>query len=163
MKVNYIIPTLGRETITRTIESIINEDLNANILVRSVGTASQNRNKALKEMPNSDWVGFIDDDDFYSSGYLSELDNEFDIVVVRMNQYGGFIPRYENESLVYGNVGINFFIKTDFYNKNFFLFDDLGHGEDWRFIEQHLKFNPKIKVTKDVYYNAPTRGNNQIN
>ena len=104
----------------------------------------------------------MDDDDFYSKSYLNELDNEFDIIVVRMNQYGRFIPSYENESLCYGNVGINFFIKMDFYIKNNILFDNLGHGEDWRFIEQHLKYNPKIKVTKDVFYNAPLRGDNQV-
>ena len=58
MNVNYIIPTLGRKTINRTIESILDEDLNANILVRSVGTASENRNRGLKDMNiGLDWIG----------------------------------------------------------------------------------------------------------
>jgi len=155
MKKNtYIIPTIGRKSLERTVDSIKSEDFNAEILICKNGTAGENRNKGL-ELAIGDWIFFIDDDDYYSAGYLNEIDDEFDIVVFRMSQQGKIIPSYENENLVFGNVGINFAIKKSFYDKLKIKFNHTGFGEDWAFLKQYLALNPKIKITKDIYYNAP--------
>lgn len=167
MNITYIIPTVGRKSITNTINSILNEDKNARILIQRGSTAGKNRNSILSiellsnQLDNikSDFIAFIDDDDFYNEGYLSQIDNDFDIIVMRMNQGGLIIPSYSNE-LRKANVGINFIVKTEFLKKiiiknniidDYFLFDE-GHAEDWRFLEKLLRFNPKVKITDDVYY-----------
>ena len=150
----YIIPSIGRETIKHTISSIEDEDPTAEILVCKGGTASENRNLGLEDV-NGEWIFFIDDDDFYSPGYLSEIDDSLDIVVFRMIQHGRVIPRYEDERLVEGNVGINFAIKKSFYEKLNLKFINLPIAEDWEFLKQYLQINPKVKITKDIYYNAP--------
>lgn len=150
----YIIPSVGRPTLTRTIKSIIDEDNNAQIIVNNNGTAGENRNKGL-EQANGTWLFFIDDDDFYSEGYLSEIDQYHDIVVFRMMQHDRVIPSYENSKLQLGNVGINFAIKKSFYDKIKAKFRNFGFAEDWFFLEQYLKLNPKVKITDKIYYNAP--------
>jgi glycosyltransferase involved in cell wall biosynthesis len=166
MRITYIIPTVGRSTISNTISSILAEDKNARIIVERNGTAGENRNKALLlEMTSTyiptvspDWIAFIDDDDFYNPGYLKEIDNEYDIIVMRMSQNGVNIPRDNN--LRFGNVGINFMVKTSFLRNSLInnnvielksLFDN-SHGEDWRFIEGLLKHNAKVKITDKVFY-----------
>lgn len=167
MNITYIIPTVGRTSISNTIQSILNEDKNARILIQRGGKAGTNRNLAMimelvsseLEFIKSEYICFIDDDDFYSEGYLTQFDLEYDLIILRMNQNGTIIPREDN-ILRGGNVGINFAIKTEFLknicinNGNFnttYLFDD-NPGEDWRFLERILNYNPKIKITDDVYY-----------
>lgn len=149
----YIVPTVERETLGRTLDSIRNEDPDGQILVCKGGSAAVNRNLGLKNA-TGDWIFFIDDDDFYSEGYLSEVDESFDIIIFRMKMGHLIIPRLENETIVKGNVGINFAIKTEFYKKLNAEFVN-QFCEDWYFLEQYLKLNPKIKITEKVYYNAP--------
>lgn len=167
MRVTYIIPTVGRKSISKTVESILSEDPYAKISIQRGGTASENRNILLlsdiiynQTLENhSDWICFIDDDDYYAPGYLFELDTNYDMVVFRMNQAGTIIPR--NEQLYAGNIGINFAIKSSVIGKIImqdgtidtrFLFDNEGHAEDWRFIEKILEYKPRVKITKDVFY-----------
>jgi glycosyltransferase involved in cell wall biosynthesis len=150
----YIIPTIGRETLQRTIDSINREDPNSEKLICRGGTAGENRNKGL-EQASGTWLFFIDDDDYYSPGYLSEIDQCHDIVVFRMMQHGRVIPSYENNTLQPGNVGINFAIKKSFYEKLKAKFRNFGFAEDWFFLEQYLKLNPRVKITDKIYYNAP--------
>jgi hypothetical protein len=169
MNITYIIPTVGRTSISNTIQSILNEDKTAKILIQRGGTAGKNRNLSMmmeiisNEMDfiQTDFIAFIDDDDFYSPGYLQQIDLDYDLIVMRMNQNGTIIPRPDNV-LRGGNVGINFVIKLDLLRKVFindgnfnteYLFDDYP-GEDWRFLEKILQYNPKVKITEDVYYNC---------
>lgn len=167
MNITYIIPTVGRPSIQNTIQSILNEDKNARILIQRGGTAGKNRNLTMMmelvsselDFIESDFISFIDDDDFYNEGYLTQIDSNYDLIVMRMNQNGTIIPRQDN-ILRGGNVGINFVIKTEFLKKicindgifnTEYLFDD-HPGEDWRFLEKILKYNPTVKITDDVYY-----------
>lgn len=154
---NYIIPTLNRPTLDRAIVSIIDEDTNANIIINSDGaSAGENRNKALKRVSEEhEWIIFLDDDDFLGPGYLKQLDSDYQIVIFRMLQNGVTIPRRDDERLYFGNVGINFAIKTRHYLQRPIKFDSDGHGEDWRFFERLLAFEPKIKITNGVFYHAP--------
>lgn len=155
---NYIIPTLNRSSLKRAVNSILKNDTNANIIINSSeNSASSNRNEALKRIDiGLKWIIFLDDDDYLSDGYLSELDCDADIVVFRMDQGGRIIPHPQRNELVGGNVGINFAITTEFYQKLQLEFDDLGHGEDFRFLQKYLELNPKVKITDQTYYNAPT-------
>ena len=53
-------------------------------------------------------------------------------------------------------MGINYAVKTEFYLKHKFLFDNKGHEEDWRFLSKMLNHTNKTKVTDKIYYMAPS-------
>ena len=155
MKIDIIIPTIGRSTIERAALSTLHPDINVNTLICGTEScAGFNRNKCLEKVTDSDWIVFVDDDDYLSTDYHKELDDVYDIVVLRMRQNQTIVPRYGDNTLRFGNVGINIAISTDFYKRTGAAFST-GHGEDWNFVEQLLKFNPKVKVTDDIFYNAP--------
>jgi len=165
MKIDYIIPTINRPSLKKTIASIKDENIDHNILIcDSQKSAGENRNKCLKEVKNSDWIIFVDDDDYLKKGHSLELDDNFNIVILKMDQEGKILPdinkkgygRYSNTCLFKGNVGINFAIKTSFYLKYKYKFDTDGLAEDWRFLEMFIQKTNKIKITDQVYYIAPS-------
>lgn len=165
--VTYIIPTLNRDSLSNSLKSILNEDPFAKIIIKQGTTAGENRNSGILSelmcawtgVSPSDWIVFLDDDDILSPGYLDQLDDTYDIVVLKMLQNGVVIPR--NSNLVAGNVGINFAIRTSYLkdicitdsnlNTNY-LFDSLGHEEDWRFLNKLLQHKPRVKITDSVFY-----------
>ncbi len=71
-----------------------------------------------------------------------------------MMQHGPIIPDVTNE-LHISNVGINFAMRRTLWEKEKPMFDDGKMEEDWRFLERLLALSPKVKVTEDVFYNAP--------
>lgn len=95
----YIIPTIGRESIHRAIKSIVAEDKSATIIIENRGnSAGQNRNMALRRVPNNiEWIMFLDDDDYLLPGFKSEIDNDYDIIVFTMNRKGKIIPVPKNK------------------------------------------------------------------
>lgn len=158
---------MNRTSLPTSIYSILSQDPIARIVLQQGGTVGENRNSGLlsEVITNtvvegySNWIAFLDDDDFYREGYLAEVDNSYDLIVMKMLQNGVEIPR--NSNLVGGNVGINFMISTSFLSKimlekgeldTSYLFDSLGHAEDWRFLEKILQHNPRVKITDKVYY-----------
>ena len=158
MKIDYIIPTLYRPTLSRTIASIQSEGREHNLFICGTQkSAGENRNECLKQVKTSDWVVFVDDDDYLKNGHKKVLSEsqDCDVVILRMKQGENIIPRYENRVIESGNVGINFALKTEFYLKHKFLFDNQGHEEDWRFLTKVLTKTKKIKVTDNIYYIAP--------
>ena len=166
MKIDYIIPTLNRESLKRSIESIKQEKIDHNILICDTeNSAGGNRNKSLEKVKNSEWIIFLDDDDYLVKGHSLELDDNFNIVIFTMNQEGKIKPNtnlkginhgYKTPSCLFkGNVGINYAIKTSFYLKYNYKFDTLGLGEDFRFLKMHLEKTSKIKITEKVFYHAP--------
>ena len=151
---SYIIPTIGRETIGRTVHAILKEDPLAQILICNGGqSAGENRNKGLVQA-KGEWIVFCDDDDFLNPGYLQQLSTDADLVVFRMMQHGRIIPDITNELRI-SNVGINFAMRRSLWEKEKPMFDDGKMEEDWRFLERLLSLSPKVKVTNDVFYNAP--------
>ena len=164
MKIDYIIPTINRPTLKRSIESIKQEKIDDNILICDTeNSAGENRNKCLEKVKDSDWIIFLDDDDYLVKGHSLELDNDFDIVILTMKQDGKVKPdinkrgygKYSNTCLFKSNVGINFAIKTSFYLKYNYNFDAGKIEEDFRFLKMYLEKTSKIKITDKVYYHAP--------
>ena len=155
-KILYIIPTIQRKSVYRTIQSIHDNDPNSTIVIASGGGVGDNRNTGLKMAIDEefDWIGFIDDDDYYSPDYLKEFDDNYDIIIFKMNRNDEILP---TDELIYGTVGISYFIKGSFYRYAFHRFDN-KHAQDWRFLEKHLKRTDKVKITDSVYYNAPEYG-----
>ena len=161
-----IIPTIGRETLERAIDSITRESCAYSLIPLPVigGTAGENRNKGLQicEIIKPYWITFLDDDDYYNWDWIDELwDSEDDIVIFRMKQNEAIIPN-ETDELRFGNVGINFALNMNRIKwEDLPKFDNDGEGEDWRFLEQLLEKYPKVKITKDIYYVAEKRNYNQ--
>ena len=170
MTIDYIIPTLYRTTLSRTIASIQREKVSHNLLI--FGTkdcAGYNRNEGLKKVNDSDWIVFLDDDDYLNKGFSKQLDNNFDIVVLRMSQDASnpfyppkVIPRIEDSKLYSGNVGCNFAIKTSLYLKHKWMFDVSAKNPDWNFLKKALAETNKTKVTNEIYYVAPMGGYNKL-
>jgi hypothetical protein len=162
-----IIPTIGRDTLERAFESVISEAIDFGNEVSCIpvigGTAGENRNKGIQiaKALNADWITFLDDDDYYKDLWSEQLDNDYDIVVLRMKQGEAIIPN-ETDKLRFGNVGINFALNMSRIKwEDLPKFDNDGEGEDWRFLEQLLEKYPKVKITKDIYYVAEKRNYNQ--
>ena len=182
MKIDFIVPTLYRDTLASAIESIDREvphrknvdgtDLNLNILVEGSvkdKTGIGNRNSGLSKVKDSDWIVFLDDDDWLLKGFSKELDSEYDIVVLRMlqsynNPYAipKLIPPYhiKSEELKAGWCGCNIAIKTSFYLKHKIKVNNVK-SPDWDFLERLLKETDKVKITPGIYYMAPLGGYNK--
>lgn len=159
--VAVIIPTIGRESLHRAIDSV--RDNRGVALVEQNGTAGENRNKGIKtaKFYSAQWVSFLDDDDYYNDGWDFELDNDYDIVIFRMRQGEAIIPDATDE-LRFSNVGINFALNMNRIKwEDLPEFDSDGEGEDWRFLEKLLQKYNKVKITKDIYYVAEKRSYNQ--
>lgn len=163
-----IIPTIGRDTLKKAINSVVLGSTYDNWvtfpIVETGGTAGDNRNNGLKKakLIKPDWITFLDDDDFYDYNWANELDWDIsDIVIFRMKQENKIIPDKTNE-LRFGNVGINFALNMNRIKwEDLPEFDSNGEGEDWRFLEQLLQKYNKVKITDEIYYVAPKRSYNQ--
>jgi glycosyltransferase involved in cell wall biosynthesis len=172
MKIDYIIPTLYRDTLNRAVSSIKQEGTEHNILICGDvldGRGCGNRNKGLEKVNDSEWIIFLDDDDYLKKGFSKQLDNNFDIVVLRMSQNASnqfslpkVIPSHEDSRLYSGNVGCNFAIKTSFYLKHKWMFSVSAKNPDWDFLERAIHNTDKIKLTDDIYYVAPMGGYNKL-
>jgi hypothetical protein len=166
-----IIPTIGRETLKRAVESVIcNNDTYEYYdkkpyipIIENNGTAGQNRNNGINKAKvlDPDWVTFLDDDDYYEEDWELNVNNDYDIIIFRMKQGDLIIPDATDE-LRFANVGINFALNMNRIKwEDLPKFDSNGEGEDWRFLEQLLEKYPKVKITKDIYYVAEKRSYNQ--
>lgn len=180
--ITFIIPSLNRDTITRTINSLLNQtsddwkciliydgvdgiefnDSRIKILkikkTGLVGPANGQsglvRNVGIKQV-NTEWIGFLDDDDTVHPDYvktLIEKYQDYDFVVWRMNYFGGkTLPPPNNNDLVFGGVGISFCYKNKFDN---LFFDNNRDGEDFDFLSKLKKLTSNWVITPEVYYNV---------
>ena len=179
--ITFIIPTIGRTTLTRTVNSLINQtnsEWNAIIIFDGIekiefpdkritsisipktgkegaihGESGLVRNAVLK-LVDTEWVGFLDDDDTIHAEYVEKLKTDFidnDFVIWRMKfKNGNIIPRPNNNTLRFGNVGISFC-----YNRNkigTIYFKTNRNGEDFDMISQLINKSSNYTVTKDSYY-----------
>ena len=181
MKIDVIIPTIYRSTLDRAIKSIETEvpyrkevdgtDINLNILVEGDikdGRGVGNRNSGLSKVKDSDWIVFLDDDDWMMKGFSVELDNEYDIVVLRMfsnynNPYEPYKltpPYWQKDNELEWLAGTNIAVKTSFYLKHKIKVNNVK-SPDWDFLERLLKETDKVKITPGIYYMAPLGGYNK--
>tara|TARA_Y100001972_G_C7590521_1_gene296004 strand:- start:301 stop:846 length:546 start_codon:yes stop_codon:yes gene_type:complete len=173
MKIDFIIPTLYRDTLGRAISSIEEENIDHNLLItgkfKKDGRGVENRNNSLKKVKGSEWIIFLDDDDWLLKGFSKELDRKYDIVILRMLQsYNNpyfppkLVPPYhiKPEELDYGLCGCNIAVKTSFYLKHKIKVRDVK-CPDFDFLERLLKETDKVKITPGIYYMAPLGGYNK--
>ena len=104
---------------------------------------------------NTDWIGFLDDDDTIHSNYVETLFNQYndlDFVVWRMIYENGLVlPPLLFNDLVFGRVGISFCYKNKFDD---LLFDQNRDGEDFDFLMKLKNLTNKWVITPEIYYNV---------
>jgi|TARA_R110000803_G_scaffold41622_2_gene89395 glycosyltransferase involved in cell wall biosynthesis len=182
MKIDVIIPTIYRSTLDRAIKSIETEvpyrkevdgtDINLNILVEGDikdGRGVGNRNSGLSKVKDSDWIVFLDDDDWMMKGFSVELDNEYDIVVLRMfsnynNPYEPYKltpPYWQKDNELEWLAGTNIAVKTSFYLKHNIKVKNVK-SPDSIFFRELADHTSKIKITPGIYYMAPFGGYNKV-
>lgn len=178
-KITFIVPSINRESLIRTVQSLIDQT-NPNweciiiydgvdgqsfddpriktIKIDKIGGNSPHhgmsglvRNEGLK-LCNTEWIGFLDDDDTLHSEYVDKLFSKYsehDFVIWRMiSPLGVVLPI--NNKISFGNVGISISYKNKFEN---LLFDTNRDGEDYDFIKKLLSLSDNYTITSEIYYN----------
>lgn len=180
-EITFIVPSMNRPTLTRSVESLLNQTnpnwkciiiydgvdgLNfddkriKSIKIEKTGVMGQFngqsglvRNYGLV-LCDTNWIGFLDDDDTLHPGYVNllfEKYSDYDFVVWRMKDTSGRVfPRLDYEDLIFGNVGISFCYKNKFENLSF---ESNGDGEDFVFISELKNLSSNYIITPEVYYN----------
>lgn len=169
--VTFVIPTIGRESIVRTIQSLKdqhNQNWKAFICgeisyetdderityIRHKGSAGENRNQALSRI-TTEWTAFVDDDDGISPDYVDKLIEEspgYDCIVWRMLRPDlGIMPRYQK--IEWGNVGIHYALKTSLFHQFPFM---KRKNQDYFQLIQVEEAGYKIKFSDHLLYYART-------
>lgn len=180
--ITFIIPSLNRSTITRTVDSLLNQtnpNWNAIILYDGVvgtvfdderiktldipktglvgpanGQSGLVRNVGIK-MVKTEWIGFLDDDDTIDVNYVSTLSEKYlknDFVVWRMKYQNGLVLPPQQLNDLYFGA-----VGISFCYKNKFdnlLFDNNRDGEDFDFLSKLKKLTSNWVITPEVYYNV---------
>ena len=173
--ITFIIPTIGRLSILKTIESLKNLKINKwkciiifdgveNILQNlynderfliieneeKIGSfpnyAGEVRNLAFKYV-DTEWIGFVDDDDTISPFYINnllkeiELNNKIECCIFRMIYKNlNFLPKTNDTDIIKNNVGISFCFKSNLFKKIDNLYFINNSHEDYYFLEK-IKLN----------------------
>ena len=179
--ITFIIPSINRPTIDNTIQSLLNQtnpNWNCFVLYDGVigkefddprvktfnlqklgkkgekhGNAGLVRNEGIK-MCDSEWIGFLDDDDTIDSNYVDTLNKKYqsyDFVVWRMKTTDGKIyPDLTRNNLIRNQVGISVSFKNKFPN---IIFDNNDDSEDFEFVDKLQNTTNNFIITPEIFYN----------
>lgn len=182
--ITFIIPTIGRDSLKESLNTIINQDdndWNAVIIFDGIknnieindprikileidkignekikNSAGLVRNIGIKNAINTEWIGFLDDDDYLSSDYISNLkkeillNNQIEVCIFRMAYENKCVlPTKFDKNIIKNKVGISFCVKK--YIATTILFNNNPY-EDYLFLKeaQHKKY--KIIISSYVTY-----------
>lgn len=137
-EVTIVIPTIGRPTLERAVTSVYNQTVAPKLLImfdEQKQGATITRNRAIS-LVDTEWVGFLDDDDLLDEHYCEWLvEYDTDVVVFKMRQKElGDIPK--TPGLVYGGVGISFALKAEVFRDNPFPPVENGIIEDFGLLKR---------------------------
>ena len=180
--ITFIVPSINRPTLNNTIQSLLNQT-NPNwkcfVLYDGVdgkdftdprietfkleklgkkgerhGNAGLVRNEGIK-MCNTEWIGFLDDDDTIHQDYvktLSEKYTVYDFIVWRMKTTDDKVyPELTRNNLIKNRVGISISFKNKFPNM---LFDNNDDGEDFEFVGKLQNTTNNFIITPEIFYNV---------
>jgi cellulose synthase/poly-beta-1,6-N-acetylglucosamine synthase-like glycosyltransferase len=181
--ITFIIPTIGRESLLNSIQSLLDQDdnnWNAFIIFDGVKNndlinindnrikiieiekiegkigAGLVRNYGLNQELNSEWIGFLDDDDILSKDYISKLKEEInlnpviEVCIFRMAYNNGCIlPNKSLRNITIGRVGISFAIKK-YISKNIKFKN--SKCEDYLFLRDIQNNKNKIIISSYTTY-----------
>lgn len=185
----FVMPTIGRDSIGYAVDSVKAQTSGEWLLAicgdgflpennfgdprifcveaPPLGSAGEVRNFAVKNYVGTEWVAFIDDDDYIYPEYVSLWEEAKDsclpdVVLFKMNNYGVVVPRQEGdfwlpeEAIEYGNIGMSFAAKTELIFK--YPFDNekinFGSGEDYRMIKQLNDIGARIWFDNYIGYHV---------
>ena len=187
--ITFIIPTIGRLSLLDSIDTLINQDdpnWEAIILFDGIknnfeikderitvieiekcgnlekkNCAGLVRNIGFKYIKKSEWIGFLDDDDYLSNNYISKLkeeiniNNKVEVCVFRMGYENKCIlPTANDRNIIRNKVGISFAIKKNISNNIFF---NNNPFEDYIFLKELQKKKYKILISSYVSYFVRTK------
>ena len=184
----FIIPTIGRETLSLTLQSLKNQTItNWKAIVifdgieptisetdpritiiktpiklgQGYNSAGLVRNYGIK-FANTEWVAFVDDDDSitpnYVESFLSELWLDPDVIIFRMTLDDRVCPSIDSTNFFIKDVGISFAVKTELVSKFIFI---PSIEEDFEFLDKvRLK---KYKIVLSPYITYTVNQYNSIN
>jgi len=184
----FIIPTIGRETLSLTLQSLKNQTItNWKAIVifdgieptisetdpritiiktpiklgQGYNSAGLVRNYGIK-FANTEWVAFVDDDDSitpnYMESFLSELWLDPDVIIFRMTLDDRVCPSIDSTNFFIKDVGISFAVKTELVSKFIFI---PSIEEDFEFLDKvRLK---KYKIVLSPYITYTVNQYNSIN
>ena len=177
--ITFIIPSIGRESLKTSIQSLLNQDdndWNAIILLdgiknsydkiederiniielEKINNAGLIRNIGINYCKNTEWIGFLDDDDYLSTDYISSLKREIltnkdiEICIFRMAYNNGYIlPSKYDKNIIMKKVGISFAAKKYVFNR--VKFSDYPF-EDYLFLKDAQNKRYKIIISSFVTY-----------
>lgn len=165
-RLSIVIPTIHRPTLPRAIDSVLQQDSPAELIV--VGDtegsgAGLTRNRGV-QLVRTPWVGFLDDDDRLAYTYVSTMKAHFheaDLVLcrIRMNHTDPSIPTVPPAevtnpmALRRGEAGMSFCVRTELALEYPFVSErDFGSGEDFEFIRRIRDAGHKILILPDALY-----------
>ena len=192
--ITFIIPTIGRETLKNSISSLINlkdSDWNAIIIfdrikknidtnytndtrikiyessIENINNFAGNiRNIGLEycKKINSEWIGFLDDDDYLSDDYICKLKEEINInknievCIFRMGfENKCILPFSSDKNIIRKHVGISFCFKQFIaINDIEIKFKNIPY-EDFIFLKLLQSKKYKILISSFVTYFVKTK------
>jgi hypothetical protein len=184
--ITFIVPTIGRESLKNAITSLINlKDSNWNaiiifdrvkqnidinderiIIYETVNENINNfagtvRNIGLEYCKNinSEWIGFLDDDDYLSDDYICKLKEEInsnknmEVCIFRMGYENGTILPFKcDKNIIRKKVGISFCLKKYIIENDIEIkFTDIPY-EDFIFLKLLQTKKYKIIISSYVTY-----------
>ena len=128
------------------------EDIKNNAgLVRNIGF-----NYLVNNNLYSDWIGFLDDDDYLSCNYICDLKNElciypnFDVCIFRMGYPNGcIIPLKNDKNIIRNRIGISFTLKYNIMKEYKFINSPF---EDYIYLKNLQSKKYKILISSYVSY-----------
>ena len=114
------------------------------------------RNIGFKHVTDSEWIAFLDDDDYLSSDYIDKLKYEIninsciDVCIFRMIFENGIVlPSKIDKNINKNRVGISFAIKSKIANT--IIFKNNNH-EDYYYLKELEYKNYKIVISPFICY-----------
>lgn len=171
--VTFIIPTLDRPTLKRTLNSLIQQtdpDWIAYVLGDGCKITEYIQDKRIFYIPldkqdggagivrniglslvESEWTAFVDDDDYLKNNYIQCIKNfakNYDLIQFSYKdvENGNVQPPDNLDHLVECNFGISFAIRTSFMNAHTIRFTK-GGVEDYRFLKDATDAGARYIIT----------------
>lgn len=169
--ITVVVPTIPprKRMLARAVASVMDQTFPAHAIAVPVDVEKQgaavNRQRGL-EMVTTDWVAFLDDDDYFYPEHLEKLmacaqENDSDYVFSWYDVEGGTDPRAEEFGRPWDDANprqttITTLVRTELaHDVGGFLHDDetleslthvdrLYHGEDWLFTSRILEAGGRI-------------------
>ena len=181
--ITFIIPTIGRNTLVDTINSLLYQTNNlwkAIIIFDGIAptyTTTDDRIQILQceklgqginhaglvrnygmTFVDTEWIGFVDDDDTLSPNYIEHLLNEtmeyetIDIIIFRMfiQEQNNILPKLETDHFYKCQVGISFAIKKKVFDEGCHF--KASRIEDFSYLEDAKINGHKIMISPYITY-----------